>query len=260
MTVEHFAGRFAGRVAMVTGAARGMGEAEISRFAAEGARVVIADILDEEGGRLAKELRDDALFIHLDVSQETEWAAAMEEVERTFGRLDALVNNAGIAQLMPLQYVDAATFMRQMEVNALGPFLGVRSSIELMKRSGGGAIVNVSSIAGISGLEYQVAYSASKHAVRGVTAVAAKELGPLGIRVNTVLPGGIDTPLLRGPLGDDFDFDALLSGTPVGRVGRVEEVTAAVCFLCSPEASYITGSELIIDGGMQACLALPAPR
>ncbi|QLL07403.1 SDR family NAD(P)-dependent oxidoreductase [Mycobacterium vicinigordonae] len=253
-------GRYEGRVAIVTGGARGMGEAEIRRFAAEGAKVVIADILDEEGRCLAKEIGESALFVHLDVTQEDEWAQGVAAVEDHFGRIDVLVNNAGIAQLDPIQTISAEAFMRQIQVNALGPFLGVRTLVEPMKRSGGGAIVNVASVAALSGLEYQASYSASKHAVRGITAVAAKELGPLGIRVNTVLPGGVDTPMLRGPLGDDFDFDAMLSGTPVGRPGVPEEVAAVVCFLCAPEASFVTGAEVAVDGGIQACLTLPPPR
>lgn len=253
-------GRFAGQVAMVTGGARGMGEAEIRRFAAEGAKVVIADILDEEGKRLAKEIGEAAMFVHLDVTQENDWDTGVAAIEDHFGRLDVLVNNAGIAHLDPLQSISVDAFMRQMEVNALGPFLGVRSVVEPMKRAGGGAIVNVASVAALSGLEYQAAYSASKHAVRGITAVAAKELGPLGIRVNTVLPGGVDTPMLRGPLGDEFDFDAMLSGTPVGRPGVPDEVAAVVCFLSAPEAAYVTGAEVAVDGGIQACLTLPPPR
>lgn len=246
-------GRLDGRVAIVSGAARGSGAETARLFAAEGARVAIADVLDDEGKPLAGELGDAALFVHLDVTSEEDWARAIEETERAFGRLDVLVNCAGVLRFGSLADLPLAEYMSVVSVNQVGTFLGMRAAVPALRRAGGGAIVNVSSIEGMFGGPGLVAYTASKFAVRGMTKVAAAELGIDGIRVNSVHPGPVDTPMLREAGLEGVDVDRLFrKRVPLGRAGRPADIARAILFLASDDAAYISGEELVVDGGATA--------
>ncbi|EKT4468772.1 glucose 1-dehydrogenase [Pseudomonas putida] len=244
--------RLAGKVALITGAARGQGAAEARRFVAEGAQVVIADVLEQEGRALAAELGDAARFQPLDVTSAEQWQAAVEVTVAHFGKLDVLVNNAAILRMAPLEHCSLADYRQVIEVNQVGCWLGMKSVLAAMRQAGGGSIINVSSTAGMEGVAYGTAYSASKFAVRGMTKSAALELGASGIRVNSVHPGGIDTVMARPPEMADFDPAQVYKGLPIPRIGQPEEVANLVLFLASDESSYCTGSEFIIDGGMLA--------
>jgi 3alpha(or 20beta)-hydroxysteroid dehydrogenase len=238
-------GRLAGKVALISGAARGQGAAEARLFAAEGAQVVLGDVLDEECRGVAAEVGEAAAFTHLDVTDEAQWEAAVAFAEDRFGPLSVLVNNAGILHFQVVHKTEADDFDRIMRVNVRGVFLGIKSATASLEKAGGGAIVNISSTAGLQGLPYVAAYVASKWAVRGLTKSAAIDLGHKGIRVNSVHPGGIDTPMVAGTSGDAPFYKRL----PVPRMGTPEEVAQAVLFLASDEAAYITGAELAVDGG-----------
>lgn len=238
-------GRLESKVAVITGAARGQGEAEARLFVAEGARVLLADIRDEEGEAVAAELGDAAAYVHLDVTDEDQWAAAIAHAEERFGPVSVLVNNAGILHFKAIDQTDPEDFDRVVRVNVHGVFLGIRAVTPSMVRAGGGSIVNISSTAGLQGLPYLGAYVASKWAVRGLTKTAAMDLGPKGIRVNSVHPGGIDTPMVAGTPSDAPFYKRL----PVPRMGRPEEAARVVLFLASDESSYVTGAELAVDGG-----------
>lgn len=244
--------RLAGKVALITGAARGQGAAEARRFVAEGAQVVIADVLEQEGRALAAELGDAARFQPLDVTSAEQWQTAVEVTVAHFGKLDVLVNNAAILRMAPLEHCSLEDYRQVIEVNQVGCWLGMKSVLAAMRQAGGGSIVNVSSTAGMEGVAYGTAYSASKFAVRGMTKSAALELGASGIRVNSVHPGGIDTAMARPPEMADFDPAQVYKGLPIPRIGQPEEVANLVLFLASDESSYCTGSEFIIDGGMLA--------
>lgn len=244
--------RLAGKVALITGAARGQGAAEARRFVAEGAKVVIADVLESEGRALAAELGEAARFQPLDVTNPEQWQAAVEVTQAQFGKLDVLVNNAAILRMAPLEHCSLEDYKRVIEVNQVGCWLGMKSVVAAMRQAGGGSIINVSSTAGMEGVAYGTAYSASKFAVRGMTKAAALELGASGIRVNSVHPGGIDTVMSRPPEMADFDPAQVYKGLPIPRIGQPEEVANLVLFLASDESSYCTGSEFIIDGGMLA--------
>jgi 3alpha(or 20beta)-hydroxysteroid dehydrogenase len=246
-------GRLEGKVALVTGGARGMGKAHVKRFAAEGAKVVCGDVLEEEGGRLAAELGDAVRFIRMDVTRPGDWRAAVDTAVTVFGTLDVLVNNAGIIKHRLIEDMSLEEFTQVLEVNLIGQWLGVKAVIAPMRAAGGGSIVNVSSVEGFIGAAGLAAYSASKFGVRGLTKAAARELGEYGIRVNSIHPGGILTALSLDPdlvAATADSAEAFLKALPLKRMGRAEEVPALVVFLASDEASYCTGSEILVDGGM----------
>lgn len=242
--------RLAGKVALITGAARGMGAVEAELFASEGAEVVVTDIIDELGEETAD--RIGAEFLHLDVTSAEEWAVAAARVAERFGRLDVLVNNAGTvtSQLFPIDEVPIEEHHRVFDVNVHGTFLGIRAMLPLLRRSDAASIVNISSIDGLAGVPLLSSYVASKHAVTGLSRSVAIELGPEGIRVNTVHPGVIDTPLLRSRGEESLArLERTVARQPLQRTAQPEEVARAVLFLASDDASYITGTELRVDGG-----------
>jgi 3alpha(or 20beta)-hydroxysteroid dehydrogenase len=238
-------GRLNGKVAIITGAASGQGEAEARLFVAEGAMVVVTDI-QEKGAQVAADLGDAAFFIHHDVSDEASWAKLVAETIKRFGKLDVLVNNAGMFNPKPLIETTAADMEAHFRVNQLGVFLGMQAVIEPLKASKGN-IVNISSISGMRNLPGQFAYSASKWAVRGMSGCAGQELGRMGIRVNTVYPGLIDTPMLAGNSAETNAYYA--SHIPLGRMANAKEVAEAVAFLASDAASYLNGADIAVDGG-----------
>lgn len=241
-------GRLEGKVAIITGGARGMGAAHVRRFVKEGARVVFTDILVEEGRRLAKELGQNAKFLKHDVTKKSDWKKVVQKTEERFGPIHILVNNAGIDHPEEsLAEADVKLYQKVIDVNQLSVFLGMKSVVNSMREAGGGSIVNISSLAGIVGAPQKIAYTASKFAVRGMTKAAALELGQYGIRVNSVHPGFIETPMTEGLINDQ-----LVSIFPLKKAGQPEEVTNLVLYLASDESSYSTGSEFIIDGGLGA--------
>jgi len=246
-------GRLNGKVALVTGSARGQGEAVARRFVEEGARVVVADVLDDPGKQAASQLGDAAYFRHLDVSEEDEWASTVAEALAHFGRIDVLVNNAGILKFAAIADQTLADFQRIIAVNQLGAFLGMRAVTTAMTEQGSGSIINVSSIEGLAGAPYLIAYNATKFAVRGMSKTAALELGPAGIRVNSVHPGLIDTGMVREAAGgDDVDLDEVCERVALRRAGRTGDITGIMTFLASDESAYCTGSEFVVDGGATA--------
>jgi 3alpha(or 20beta)-hydroxysteroid dehydrogenase len=250
-------GRLEGKVALISGAARGQGEAEARLFAAEGAKVVLGDVLDDLGEKLAVEIGDAATYVHLDVTRQSDWEGAVEVASSSFGKLDVLVNNAGILRFGSIERTSFEEYRRVIEVNQFGCFLGMKAVIPALKAAGGGAIVNISSTQGLEGMAGACAYSASKFAVRGMTKSAALELGRFGIRVNSVHPGGIDTPMLQLDQVDPSNKDAAYRHQPISRIGQPEEVARLVAFLASEESSYSTGSEFLVEGGMTAGLSFP---
>jgi 3alpha(or 20beta)-hydroxysteroid dehydrogenase len=246
-------GRFDGAVALVSGAARGQGAAEARALVAEGASVVLGDVLDDEGEAVAAGLGERARYVHLDVTDESAWRTALACAEEAFGPPTVLVNNAGIVHFADIVDTSVEDFRRVLEVNLVGVFLGMKTVAPAMERAGGGAIVNISSSAGLTGLPGVGAYVASKWAVRGITKTAALELGPKGIRVNSVHPGGVDTPMIRDPATTPLEvFEAYTERLPIPRLGRTDDVVALVLFLASDDASYCTGAEFVVDGG-QTC-------
>lgn len=247
--------RLAARIVLITGAAHGMGAVTARRFAREGATVVIADVLDEAGRDVAAgivALGGRAEYVHLDVSSEAEWRSVIAGVLERHGRLDVLVNNAGISGALP-DRLDVEAFDRLMAVNARGTFLGMKYAIEAMLAAGGGSIVNVSSISGLIGQEFvHMGYNAAKAAIHLMTKSAAVQYGPAGIRVNSVHPGIMPPMRTSRTAADPALRERLLAAIPLRRAGTGEDTANACLFLASDEAAYITGAELIVDGGFTA--------
>jgi 3alpha(or 20beta)-hydroxysteroid dehydrogenase len=246
-----------GKVAMVTGGARGMGAAEVRRLHGAGASVVAADILDDDGKALADELGTNTVggsvrYIHLDVTSEAAWIAAVEQVERDLGKLDVLVNNAGILKFNAVADTPLEEFRQVLDVNLIGTFLGMKAAIPAMKRAGGGSIVNISSTEGLAGTVFCGAYTASKFGVRGLTKVAAIEYGGDKIRVNSVHPGGIDTPMTRAVMDEEGRKYVGKKVAGLKRMGTADEVAGVVLFLAGDDSSYCTGAEFVVDGGVTA--------
>ncbi|MCV7222388.1 glucose 1-dehydrogenase [Mycolicibacterium elephantis] len=238
-------GRVDGKVALISGGARGMGAAHARMLVAEGAKVVIGDILDNEGKALADELGSAARYVHLDVTDYDQWQAAVATATQNFGTLNVLVNNAGIVALGPLKTLDVKKWQNVLDVNLTGTMLGIKAVIDPMTTAGGGSIINVSSIEGLRGAAWVHSYVASKWAVRGLTKSAALELAQNKIRVNSIHPGFIRTPMTKH-LPDD------MVQAPLGRPGTVDEVATFVLFLASDESSFATGAEFVMDGGLVA--------
>jgi 3alpha(or 20beta)-hydroxysteroid dehydrogenase len=257
--------RLAGKVAVVTGAARGSGAAIARRIAGEGGRVVVADVLDDRGRAVAEELGDSARYVHCDVTREDDWTRVVDEAA-AFGGLDVLVNNAAVLHLASIEETSEADYRRIFAVNELGTFLGIRAAIAPMRAAGGGSIVNISSIDGIYVTPGTSAYAASKFAVRGLTRTAALELGPFGIRVNAVCPAAGNIEMVMEALPPGFDFSAgrdegnsRSSGhsSPLGRHGRMEDVADAVVFFASDESAFVSGADLMVDGAMSVGMIIP---
>jgi 3alpha(or 20beta)-hydroxysteroid dehydrogenase len=245
-------GSLDGKVAIITGAARGQGAAAARLFVAEGATVVIADILDDIGKELAESLGAAAYYRHLDVSAEDDWTAVVDEAVATLGGVDVLVNNAGILRFAALSDMPLDDYMKIVNINQVGTFLGMRAVSKAMIVAGnGGSIVNISSIEGLAGMPYLTAYAATKFAIRGMTKVAALELGPKKIRVNSVHPGMIVTDMVKdAACGHEIDLSPAAKRIPIGRMGESEDVAEVVLFLASDRSSYCTGGEFAVDGGV----------
>jgi 3alpha(or 20beta)-hydroxysteroid dehydrogenase len=249
-------GLLEGKVALITGAARGQGAAEAVLFAAEGARVVLFDILDDLGEAVAARLGGDiARYVHLDVSGEEDWAAGVAAAMAAFGGIDILINNAGIPGQSTLVDTTLETWQRVVDVNQRGVFLGMRAVVPAMTERGAGSIVNTSSVVGTRGVAGMFPYNATKWAIRGMTKTAALELAPLRIRVNLLLPGLIDTPILGDVPPEVAEMIAATipleqQGRP--RIGQAEDVAAAALYLCSPAAIFVSGAELAVDGAHNA--------
>ena len=235
-------GRFDGTVALISGGARGMGAAHVRGLVAEGAKVVFGDILDDEGKRLEEELGDSAHYIHLDVTKEDDWKQAVAAAERDYGPISLLVNNAGIVAYGPVDEMDPDEFRRVIDINLTGTFLGMHFAVPSLRKAGGGAIINISSTAGLMGYATIAAYGASKWGVRGMTKAVAMELGNDNIRVMSIHPGPIRTPMTEG-MGEE-----LTAAQPIKRFGTPEEVTKLMMFMAA-DATYSTGSEWVVDGG-----------
>ena len=244
-------GRLEGKTALISGGARGQGAAEAALFAEEGANVVLTDVLDEEGERTADIVG--GTFLHHDVTSEDEWAAVVARAVELHGGVDVLINNAGIYADSPLVGGDADEYRRVIEVNQVGVYLGMREVAPVMIERGGGSIINISSIGGMRGGGGSFAYTASKWAVRGMTKSAAVRLGPHGIRVNSIHPGLINTPMLADTrMADPANIEQMIGQIPLRRMAEPSEVARLALFLASDESSYSTGSEFLIDGGLLA--------
>jgi NAD(P)-dependent dehydrogenase (short-subunit alcohol dehydrogenase family) len=244
--------RLEGKVALVTGAASGIGRVTAERLAEEGAVVVVTDVQDEAGEQAAAAIRaggGDALYLHLDVTDEAGWQAVVERVLSERDRLDVLVNNAGLGDLAPIEETSLADWERTVAIDQTGVFLGMKTCAEALKASGNGSVINISSIFGTSGgFGTSPAYHAAKGAVRTLTKNVALRWATEGVRVNSVHPGFIRTPILDQAKGTEI-WDAMTASTPMGRLGEPEEIAAAVAYLASDDASFVTGSELYVDGG-----------
>jgi len=244
-------GRLDGKVALITGGARGMGKSHVRHFVAEGARVVFGDVLDDRGEYVAAGLGEASCrYLHHDVTSEDDWAAAVALAEGAFGRLDVLVNNAGILKFARIADMPLADFRQVLDVNAVGCWLGMKAVTDPMKRAGGGSIVNISSIEGFAGADGLSAYTASKFAIRGMTKVAARELAGFGIRVNSVHPGGVLTRMVLDQAESGRDGERFLGNLPLARFAEPAEISRLVAYLASDDSSYSTGSEFVADGGL----------
>jgi 3alpha(or 20beta)-hydroxysteroid dehydrogenase len=257
--------RLAGKVALVTGAAQGMGASHAAVFVEEGAAVVVGDVQDDAAKALADRLGERAAAVHLDVTDEDSWTDAVAFAERTFGGLDVLVANAGIVRSQPIESTSLAEFRSVIDVNLVGVFLGMRAVVPAMRRRGGGSIVNIASIDGFVALPNVASYNASKFGVRGLTKTGAVELGAAGIRVNAICPGAIDTPMSapRMTAAGMIDPKDSLAKVPLGRVGSTREVSLLAVYLASDESSFCTGGDFVIDGGWIAGpleSTMPPPR
>ncbi|MEO9140597.1 MAG: glucose 1-dehydrogenase [Jatrophihabitans sp.] len=248
-----------GKTAIITGASRGQGAAAAQLFVTEGARVVIADVLDDIGQELADSLGEAAVYRHLDVANEDDWTSVVDEAEATLDGVDILVNNAGILRFAALTEMPLADYMNVVNINQVGTFLGMRAVAKAMVAAGRpGSIVNISSVEGLAGMPYLTAYTSTKFAIRGMTKVAALELGPNNIRVNSVHPGMIVTDMVKDAAGGhEVDLSPVAKRIPLRRMGTSEDIAQVVLFLASDRSSYCTGSELAADGGATATHALP---
>jgi len=242
-------GRLDGKVAIVTGAARGQGETEARLFAREGASVVLCDVLDDEGEAVAADIGAAATYVHVDVSQENDWKGALEAAAG-FGALSVLLNNAAISGFGSIEQTSLDDYMRVITINQVGTFLGMKSAIGPMSAGGGGSIINISSIDGLGSKNGLVAYTSSKFAIRGMTKTAALELGSRGIRVNSIHPGGVNT-IMGNPMGSSLEeLDPYWRNrVALGRIGEPIDIANMALFLASEEAAYCTGAEFVVDGG-----------
>jgi 3alpha(or 20beta)-hydroxysteroid dehydrogenase len=244
-------GRLEGKVALITGGARGQGAQEAELFASEGAAVVITDVLDDEGKQTAASIGEQATYHHHDVTREADWTGVVEAILSEHGQLDVLVNNAGIVAISPLVMTTEEDYRRVIDVNQVGVFLGMKAVVPHMVERQTGSIVNISSVAGLMGSPGMIAYGASKWAVRGMTKAVALEVASFGVRVNSIHPGIIETPML-----EEFErwgiMSAVMQRVPVGRKADAVEVARLALYLASDESAYSTGSEFVVDGGMTA--------
>ncbi len=249
-------GRLDGKVALISGGARGQGATEARMLAMEGASVVFGDILDDEGRQVEAQIRElggQATYVHLDVTSEDDWQAAVDAAVNAYGKLNVLVNNAGILIRKTLEETTGEDWDRLMGINAKGVFLGTKAAIPAMRAAGGGSIVNISSTAGlVSSPSGSASYTASKGAVRLLTKSTAVQYAREGIRCNSVHPGPIETDMIQDSLNDPAAMAERMQRLPMGRVGKPEEVAYGVIYLASDESSFVTGSELVIDGGTTA--------
>ncbi|MFZ3498323.1 SDR family NAD(P)-dependent oxidoreductase [Streptomyces sp. 5.8] len=259
-------GKLDGRVVIITGAARGQGEQEARLFASEGAKVLLGDVLDEQGAAVAKDIGEDrARYVRMDVSREEDWAAAIAVAKEAFGPVNGLVNNAGILRFNELTATPLEEFQQVVQVNQVGAFLGIKSVAPEIEAAGGGTIVNTSSYTGLTGMAYVGTYAATKAAILGLTRVAALELAAKNIRVNAMCPGAVDTPMATPGHVNPADLpqeakDAMAElykrVVPMGRVGQPEEIAKLALFLTSEDSSYITGQPFVIDGGWMAGVSI----
>jgi 3alpha(or 20beta)-hydroxysteroid dehydrogenase len=248
---EDMMGRLDGKVMLVTGAARGLGEAIARLGVAQGASVTLADVRDDDGERVAKEIGERAAYVHLDVRDEDQWATAVEETQTRFGHLDVLVNNAAILLAGALETFSLEDFETVVAVNQTGPFLGMRAVVPAMRAAGRGSIINVSSTDGYHGMGGTIGYGASKWALRGMSKIAAQELGPENIRVNAIFPGGLRTEMSKDVKvpGVELNAEQVQKRWALNRFAELDEVAGVALFLASEEATYTTGAEITCDGG-----------
>lgn len=256
-------GRLDGKIAIITGGSRGMGKATVELFAHEGAKVFIADVLDKEGASLAKELGDAVSYHHLDVSNEEAWDELVKSISEQYGHIDILVNNAAVVSYGLIEETKSDDFRNLLDINLMGPYLGMKTVMPIMKKNRKGSIINVSSVDGLRGSCNMGAYNASKWGLRGYTKCVALEAGPFGIRVNSIHPGTVDTPMFnpKGAPPEDLN-KRLFSGIALSRVGQPNEIAKVNLFLASDDASYVNGAEIAVDGGWTSgvyLLGKPSP-